>query len=403
MAAWSDTARMAMIGGASAWRLAMDACADLFGGAMPYDPDKVATPVALSKLINEGLTDPDRRPVRITQLSQQDIPSVSSNCYNLVLSVEEAEGKLPASVFVKLPMASYATRWFMNIIQSWRLESDFFRDVARDLPLRTPITYATAWRGSRFCLVQENLNIDPAVTLFTNPDMMEGPSLATVHLCLDALARLHCHHHGLSREQQEAVLPYRYHPFLSPQMGMISRTLNRMALEPVMRKHPGIIPPDVAQVYQRTVSEWPKLLKYWFGGPLSLLHGDSHLGNFFVNGNEMGMLDWQAAHWGKGIRDVQYFLSNSLPSDVLASCERDLITYYVGQRGHYGAPLDASDAWEEYRGFSFHPLMTLIVSIGFGGLNEEQNAVFTEVLRRAVASVQRLDYAHWLEGYLANA
>ena len=28
----------------------------------------------------------------------------------------------------------------------------------------------------------------------------------------------------------------------------------------------------------------------------ALLHGDSHLGNFFVSGNEMGMLDWQATH-----------------------------------------------------------------------------------------------------------
>ena len=32
----------------------------------------------------------------------------------------------------------------------------------------------------------------------------------------------------------------------------------------------------------------------------------------------MGMLDWQAAHWGRGIRDVVYFLNNALPSEVLA-------------------------------------------------------------------------------------
>jgi len=305
MAAWSDTARMLVIGGASAGRLAVDAIADLLGSAMPCDPDKVATPAALSKLINEGLTDTSIGPVRITKLSRQDIPSVSSNCYNLVLSIEEADGKLPASVFVKVPMASYATRWFMNIIQSWRLESDFFRDVARDLPLRTPVTYATAWRGSRFFLVQENLNIDPSVTLFTNLDMVAGPSLEIVHRCLDAFARLHSHHYGLSQEQQEAILPYRYHPFLSPQMAPVSRTLNRMALEPCMRKQPGLIPPDVAAAYELTVREWPKLLECWFGGSLSLLHGDSHLGNFFVNGDEMGMLDWQAAHWGKGIRDVR--------------------------------------------------------------------------------------------------
>jgi len=68
-----------------------------------------------------------------------------------------------------------------------------------------------------------------------------------------------------------------------------------------------------------------------------------------------------------------------------------------------GAPVDAEEIWQDYRALSFHPLMTLIVSIGFGGLNEEQDAVFSEVLRRAVASVQRLDYAQWLEDYLASA
>jgi hypothetical protein len=66
-------------------------------------------------------------------------------------------------------MESLVTRWFFSIINSWRLESHFFRHVARDLPLRTPVTYATHWQGSRFFLVQENLHEDPTVGLFTNP------------------------------------------------------------------------------------------------------------------------------------------------------------------------------------------------------------------------------------------
>ncbi|NND68240.1 MAG: phosphotransferase, partial [Halioglobus sp.] len=163
-----------------------------------------------------------------------------------------------------------------------------------------------------------------------------------------------------------------------------------------------LVPEETAQAYRTTVREWPRMLEHWFSGPLSLLHGDSHLGNFFASGDTMGMLDWQAAHWGKGIRDVQYFLSNSLPEDVLATAERDLVNYYVDRCGHYGAPQDAETTWQDYRGISFHPLMTIIVSIGFGGLNEEQDAVMTEVLKRAVASVRRLDYAGWLEQHLAH-
>lgn len=403
MAELADSARMALLAGWAAGRLALDALGDLAGRGMPYRADDVARPAVLSRLINAGLLDPALGPVRITGIRRRAIPSVSSNCHNLVLDIEQSAGALPASVFVKLPMEAYATRWFMNIIESWRLESHFFAQVARDLPLRTPVTYATGWRGSRFFLVQENLHDDPSVTLYTNPDMLEGPPLALVHRCLDAFARLHSHYVGLDRAAQERILPYRLHPFLSPRLGAVSRTLNRTALAPCLEKRPGLVPDDVAAAYRRTVREWPRLLQHWFSGPLSLLHGDSHLGNFFASGAQMGMLDWQAAHWGKGIRDVQYFLSNSLPADVLASCERDLVNYYVGQRGRYGAPVDAQETWQDYRGISFHPLMTIIVSIGFGGLNREQDAVMTEVLRRAVASAQRLDYAGWLDDYLARA
>lgn len=38
----------------------------------------------------------------------------------------------------------------------------------------------------------------------------------------------------------------------------------------------------------------------------------------------MGMIDFQAAQWGKGIRDVQYFLIDSLPTEVLAEHEQAL-------------------------------------------------------------------------------
>lgn len=112
------------------------------------------------------------------------------------------------------------------------------------------------------------------------------------------------------------------------------------------------------------------------------------------------MLDWQAAHWGKGIRDVQYFLIDSLPADTLAAHEREWVEYYVQRRAHYGTAIDFEQTWQEYRSFTFHTLMTIIVTIGFGALNEEQDALFIEVLRRAVAAVERVDYPGWLREFL---
>lgn len=370
---------------------------------MPFRPEDVTTAETLARLINTESLEALDEPVRISTVHRQDIPSVSSNCQNLVLTLEQpGEPSLPHSLFVKLPMESVITRWFFSIINSWRLESHFFRYVARDLPLRTPITYATQWQGSRFVLIQENLHEDPTVELFTNPDMMSGPSLELVHRCLDTFAQLHACHYDLNPAEREAILPLDYHPFLSPTMGLVSRALNRLALGPCMRKRPGEIPTGVISAYKNSVKNWDALLDYWFSGPLSLLHGDSHLGNFFVSGEEMGMLDWQATHWGKGIRDVQYFLIDSLPSDILAAHEQELVEYYVERRGVHGTPVDRQQTWQEYRSFTFHTLMTIIVSIGFGALNKEQDTLMAEILSRSVAAVQRVDYAGWLEDFLAE-
>ena len=398
-----DTVKLGAIAVREWGRLTADALGDVSVNSLPYKGSVFSKPETLSRLINQYALAPGTSPAHISGVVRQNIPSVSSNCQNLVLTLEHAgETVLPNSVFVKLPMESVVTRWFFSIINSWRLESHLFRYLARDLPLRTPITYATHYQGSRFFLIQENLHEDPSVELFINPDMMAGPSLDLVHRALDTFARLHAHHYDLNKREREAILPLDYHPFLSPTMGIVSRSLNRLALKPCMKKRPGEIPQDVVETYTTTVQHWEQLLDYWFSGPLSLLHGDSHLGNFFVSGDEMGMLDWQATHWGKGIRDVQYFLIDSLPADTLAAHERALVDYYVKRRAHYGTAIDADETWQEYRSFTFHTLMTIIVSIGFGALNEEQDALMAEILRRSVAAIQRVDYAGWLEEFLAD-
>ncbi|MEM9256383.1 MAG: phosphotransferase [Pseudomonadota bacterium] len=383
--------------------LLRDWLGELIGRSLPFRPEQVLLPDTLNRLLNDGALPTWQGPADIRGVVLQDVPSVSSNCQNLILSIQQSEpASLPASLFVKVPMESLATRWFFTVINSWQLESYFFRHVAPTLPLRLPRTYATAYRGGRFYLVQENLHEDVEVSLFTNLDMIQGPSIEKVRGCLDTLACLHATHYGLTESEQDHLLPRSMHLFLSPTMGRTARSLNRMALKPCMARCPGVIPENVRLDYLRTMSHWDDLLHHWFSGPLSLLHGDSHLGNFFVSGTETGMLDWQAAHWGKGVRDVQYFLINSLPADFLADNEQELVSYYVSRCSHYGVAVDFEETWEQYRGFTFHTLMTIVVSIGFGALNEEQDQLMAEILRRAIAAIGRVDYHDWLDDLLSK-
>lgn len=405
-----DIARLTAYGVGQLLQVGRDALGDISGKSMPYLPEpflknthlgdvlsRYAVPIDGNEADSKALRD-----ITINGVTQLPIPSVSSNCQNVVVDIDHEMGEqLPNSLFVKLPMASIATRLFFGMTQSWALESYFCRHIAPQVPLRTPRTYATHCDGTRFFLAQENLNNDPDVTLFTNPDMLAGPPLPLVYRCLDAFAQLHACHYDLDSTEREKILPLSAHIFLGKRMGVISRCLNEAGLAPCLKRYPGLIPDPIVDAYRKTLEHWDKMLELWFSGPLSLLHGDSHLGNFFVSGDEMGMLDFQAVHWGKGARDIQYFLIDSLPADVLAANEQDFIRYYVERRAVHGTAIDFEQTWQEYRGFTYHTLMTIVVSIGFGAMNDEQAALMKEILVRSVAAVERVDYVGWLDEQLS--
>jgi len=386
-------------------RLSFDRLAEPFGGALPLSPERVATPAFLNRLFDAHAMVPQMPMGPVVGVRLLDIKSVSSNCNNFVIAIEQeanssesAEGSLPDRLFIKLPSPQILTRAFCSIIGVWGIECDFYRHMAARVPIRVPKPYVAVSRGTRFVLALEDLHADPAVRLFTNPDMMEGPSLELVERCLSALARVHASLSGLSPTQRDAMLPLATHPFMSKHMREISRTLNLMAIDPCRKKAPHLLTDRLVALFKRGIDHWDLLIEWWFREPLTLIHGDSHLGNFFVSGDEMGMLDWQAAQWGKGIRDVQYMLIDSLPAEVLAAHEEELVRFYLSALAANGVTLGFDEAWEQYRAYSFQTFMTIVVSLGLGAMTERQD-VMKEILARSIAAVERLRFGEWLDQF----
>lgn len=83
-----DTARMCISAAGGAGRLLLDALGDFSGISLPFRPGDVVTPRVLTDMINRGALPPVTAPVEITGVEVQDIPSVSNNCQNLVLSIQ---------------------------------------------------------------------------------------------------------------------------------------------------------------------------------------------------------------------------------------------------------------------------------------------------------------------------
>lgn len=328
------------------------------------------------------------------------IESPSSNCQNtsFEISWEGSSGgpAAPGSVFVKQPCADLPTRLFANVIGFWELESAFCRNLSQAVPIAMPRIHAVAQHRSRFVIVMENLRERPGSRLFVNRDLLQGVDLERAKRCLRALARLHAAFSGRDSQQRERGLPLRLHPFLSPSLAPIMLAVNRLAVAPCHERAPETFDAAAAALYRRALDRWKALCGVWYREPLTLVHGDSHLGNFFESGDDMGMLDFQAAHWSRGIRDVQYFLVNSMLPERLAEHERELVAGYCEEVTRLGAPLASDEGFEQYRSFAFQTLMTAVVSLGLGSFTDS-DAVVRTLLERAVAAARRLEFGAWLD------
>ena len=89
-------------------------------------------------------------------------------------------------------------------------------------------------------------------------------------------------------------------------------------------------------------------------GERTLIHGDTHSGNLFVDAGRTGFYDWAVAGRGPGVRDVAYFLCNSLPVETRRAEEVALLARYRAALAATGVTLDEHTAHEQYRLFSVY-------------------------------------------------
>jgi aminoglycoside phosphotransferase (APT) family kinase protein len=112
-------------------------------------------------------------------------------------------------------------------------------------------------------------------------------------------------------------------------------------------------------------------------GPLTLLHGDSHLGNTYsMPDGRSGLLDWQVVWQGPGLREVTYWMTSGLDPDVRRQHERDLLDRYLeGLRAGGVTDVPTLDAaYQRYRLYAAEAWDATAMTIAWPGLQEPENA-----------------------------
>ncbi|MDP6979121.1 MAG: phosphotransferase [Myxococcota bacterium] len=387
-------------------RLGADRVGESFGASLPRTAEQLARADVVEALLRDAAPASGRTLPTLVGARYSGHTFESSNCTNFLVDVEFEDGldgteaPHPPTLYAKLPCPELATRAFANAVGFWETEVVFCSQVAHRIPVRVPRVHAAVQRGSRFVLLLENLTEDPTVRMFINRDMAAGTSVDRSARCLRTFAELHASFYDLSVEERERIFPMRLHTYLASGGSARSRALNAAAIAPTQRRAPDLFGEQHAALCRRAIAKWDALMEAWYGGPLTLIHGDSHLANCFEydgeQGRRVGLIDFQGLQWCGPLRDVQYHLSNSLEPEVLAEAEGELIDGYLDALRSFGVDISREATDAQYRAYAFQTLMVAAVSLGLGSLTEREDTV-RAILRRSVASIDRLGFADWLD------
>ena len=304
---------------------------------------------------------------------------------------------LPPSFFVKLAPFDPKQRKFIEQNGIGVAEARLYATVGAELPMRVPEIWLAHDDGTGYVMILEDLV--PSGCKFPSakdPDVAER----TIQV-VEGLARLHARYWENPRFDTDlGWVPTRagFGP-IDPKEPAVARAAGgfvRKALDLFgAEMQPAFM--DVGTLYVERTAD---VLDLWDEGERTLIHGDPHMGNLFTDGPAIGFLDWAMTSHSPGMRDVAYFLGNSVPTDVRRALQDDLLVRYRELLAENGVELDAATIEAQYRLFAVYSWVSA-TSTAVVGDRWQTAAIGRGGMARSTQTVADLDSAGILRELLA--
>jgi hypothetical protein len=135
-----------------------------------------------------------------------------------------------------------------------------------------------------------------------------------------------------------------------------------------------------SEIVRRRSELWPafmRSLSLHRSRPHTLLHQDTHPGNWFRPGSgKMALHDWQGVAKGLWAADYGYAITSGLRAEDRRAWEEDLLRLYLARLADAGAPAPSFDtAWLEYRREQLHGLFFWLFPMGAGRLQPDMQPI----------------------------
>jgi len=299
---------------------------------------------------------------RVVRAEPTDVGSgmgLLGSLHRLALTWDCATG--PSSVVAKLPAAGMRSRAVASALGMYPREVRFYRDLGPGTDLAVGCHHAALdERTHDFVLLLDDM------TGATMIDQLAGCPVDRAAELLGSLAVLH------ARRWDEAGLDAA--PWLtrfgdSALADELAGAV-RSCWPAVRERFAGDLDPGVVALGDGLADRLPEVARALSQPPVTLSHGDLRLDNVFFRPDGVRLCDWQLTGRARGMRDVAYFLTQSLTPETRAEHERALVDGYLARLGDLGVDVSATgETWDAYRQGTILGFAYAVVAAG--GLDQD--------------------------------
>ncbi|MCU1391747.1 MAG: hypothetical protein JWM34_175 [Ilumatobacteraceae bacterium] len=346
------------------------------GASLPLDVGDI-TPAWLTTALA-----PRHPGVRVSGVDVLAERGSTNHHVRLGLTYDEPAGA-PATLFCKMASIDPAHRAAIGSTGMGAREAHFYAELATSVPMRTPIShFAASAEDGAFVLLLEDLSTTGCVmsdgTWGISPDLAAG--------ALEDLARLHVQFEAPGA--LDAIRPW----VSTASPGAAEFTVGM--LRHVVDSHPDALSPAYIAVAEMYIADPDAVIGLWQAGQQTLIHGDTHIANLFIDGSRVGFLDWGLLTTMTPMRDVSYFLTMSMMPEDRRAVEGDLLQHYVDVHASLGGfPLSLEEAWHAHRVHTGYTVLASFLSL-VPPYNGEDQREFSDAFRnRAITAIDDLDAA----------
>jgi hypothetical protein len=339
----------------------------------PVTADEI-TPAWLTGALGE------RHPgVQVATVEVTERHEVTNAHARLRVTYDEAAGA-PEWMFCKLPPNDDRRE---NIIASGmgQREARFYASLAPSVGMRVPEAHvARTDDDGLFALLLEDL----VVTGCEVSDGTWGISPDGAAGALEDLARLHLRFEDPGRRATEA-------PWVT--VSRPTSTYGATMLRYGIDNHRDRLTDAFVDIAELYIAHHDELQRLWHLGPHTIIHGDPHIGNLFVDGGRVGFLDWGIINVNTPMRDVSYIMTMGMGIEDRRKHERDLLRHYLDLRNASSRdPISFDDAWLAHRLHASYNVPASCQVVMFPAGMSDRRRIFSEAfLDRAQASLDDLE------------